>query len=116
MLSELEKPGVLSRMLDFGDQIREGIEKIGADLGLPLQAIGQGPIFGVYFSETPVRTLRDVAASDRAAAGTFYLGLVANGVYITPYHLGFTNAAQSQTDIDAILEACLNVLTIIKTD
>jgi glutamate-1-semialdehyde 2,1-aminomutase len=116
MLSELEKPMVFSKMVDFGDQIREGIEKIGADLGLPLQAIGQGPIFGVYFAETPVRTLRDVVASDRAAAGTFYLGLVANGVFITPYHLGFTNAAQNQTDIDAILEACHMVLSIIKAD
>ena len=116
MISELEKPRVFSKMVDFGDQIREGIEKIGADLGLPLQAIGQGPIFGVYFAETPVRTLRDVVASDRAAAGTFYLGLVANGVFITPYHLGFTNAAQNQTDIDAILEACHMVLSIIKAD
>ena len=114
MLNELEKPGVFDRLLDHGDQIREGIAKIGADLGLPLQAIGQGPIFGVYFSDEPVRTLRDVVASDRELAGTFYLGLVAHGIYITPYHLGFTNAAQRPSDIEGILAACRTVLSTIK--
>ncbi len=116
MLSELEKPGVYENLEETGEQVRKGIEKIGANLGLPVQATGQGPIFGVYFAEEPVRTIRDVLASDREMAGTFYLGLVAHGIYITPYHLGFTNAAQSQTEIDQVLEVCQRVMETIKED
>ena len=114
MLSELEKPGVYENLEETGEQVRKGIEKIGANLGLPVQATGQGPIFGVYFADEPVRTIRDVLASDREMAGTFYLGLVAHGIYITPYHLGFTNAAQSQTEIDRVLEVCERVMETIK--
>ena len=61
-----------------------------------------------------MRSIRDVLGSDRELAGTFYLGLVAHGVYITPYHLGFTNAAQTQSEIDEILDVCQTVLEIIK--
>ena len=114
MLSELEKPGVYEKLNETGDRVREGIEKIGADLGLPVQATGQGPIFGVYFADRPVRTIRHVLESDRDMAGTFYLGLVAHGVYITPYHLGFTNASQSEADIEGVLETCRAVLEAIK--
>ena len=114
MLSELEKPGVYEKLNDTGDQVREGIEKIGANLGLPVQATGQGPIFGVYFADEPVRSIRDVLASDREMAGTFYLGLVAHGVYITPYHLGFTNASQSESEVDGVLDICQAVLETIK--
>ena len=113
MLSELEKPGVLDKLNDHGDQVREGMEKIGANLGLPIHAVGQGSIFGVYFADEPPRTIRDIADSDRELAATFYLGLLAHGVYITPYHLGFTNAAQGQPEIDELLEICHSVLATI---
>ncbi len=113
MLSELEKPGVLDRLNDHGDRVREGMEKIGANLGLPIRAVGQGSIFGVYFADEPPRTIRDIADSDRELAATFYLGLLAHGVYITPYHLGFTNAAQGRSEIDELLEICHSVLATI---
>jgi len=114
MLSELEKPGVYEKLNDTGDRVREGIEKIGANVGIGVQATGQGPIFGVYFADEPVRSIRDVLASDREMAGTFYLGLVAHGVYITPYHLGFTNASQSEAEVDGVLDICQTVLETIK--
>jgi glutamate-1-semialdehyde aminotransferase len=50
-------------------------------------------------------------ASDREAAATFNLGLVANGVYLTPYHLAFTNGAQSSEDIETVLDVAERVLT-----
>ena len=36
-----------------------------------------------------------------------------NGLYITPYHLGFTNAAQTDEDIETVLETARRVLTQI---
>ncbi len=116
MLTELEKPGIYQKLDDYGEQIRRGIEKMGANLGLPIQAVGQGSIFGVYFADEPPRTIRDIAASDRESAGLFYLGLLAHGVYITPYHLGFNNTAQSQDEIDRILATCQQVLETIEED
>ena len=76
--------------------------------------MGQGSIFGVYFADEPPTSIRDVIASDRESAGIFYLGLLAHGVFITPYHLGFTNASQDQAEIDEILDTCQGVLTAIK--
>ena len=35
---------------------------------------------------------------------------VANGVFITPYHLGLTNGAQTEADIDEVLDVADRVL------
>ena len=64
----------------------------------------------------PVRTLSDVVASDRELAGTVYLGLVAHGIYITPYHLGFTNASQDSSHIEEVLAICRTVLSRMSAD
>jgi glutamate-1-semialdehyde 2,1-aminomutase len=111
MLGELEKPGVHAHMTALGDRLRDGFVRIATDVGFDVQAVGQGPIFGVYFSREPIRTIRDVAASDRSLAATFFLGLVANGIYITPYHLGFANASQTEAVIDRALEIAEMVFT-----
>jgi glutamate-1-semialdehyde 2,1-aminomutase len=113
MLDELEKPGVHAKLDRYGERIRTGLLEIAADLDIEMQAIGPGSIFGVYFSSTPIRNIRDLLASDRVMSGAFHLGLVANGLYITPYHLGFTNAAQTDEDIETVLETARRVLTQI---
>ena len=110
MLAELEKPGVHDHLDRLADRLKSGLTELGHEFGFDLQAIGVGSIVGVYFGAAPIRSIRDVIASDRVKAATFYFGLVANGVYITPYHLAFTNAAQSDEHIESVLETAGEVL------
>jgi glutamate-1-semialdehyde 2,1-aminomutase len=114
MIAELEKPGVYERMDGHSERIRSRMTELGRELGIPVQAVGEGSIFGVFFAKQPPRNIRDVARADSATAKAFFMGLVANGVYVTPFHLGFTNAAQTDGDIDRVLDASELVLREIK--
>lgn len=113
-LRELEKPGFYERIDGYGERIRSGLRKMAMDIGLQIQVVGSRSLFSVHFSRRPVRNIRDILSSDRETAGAFYMGLVANGVYVPEYHVAFTSGAHSDADIDKILEVSEMVLREIK--
>jgi glutamate-1-semialdehyde 2,1-aminomutase len=104
LLGELEKPGVLDHVNALGDRLRAGVEALGERHGIDLVTSGHGSIVGIHFATEPVLSMRDVAGSDREGIATFCLGLLANGIFITTYHLALTNGAQTEADIDRVLE------------
>ncbi len=114
MIAELEKPGAYESMDAHAERIRARVMQIGKELEIPIQAVGEGSIFGIFFADKAPRNIRDVARADGVTAKAFFMGLVANGIYVTPFHLGFTNAAQTDGDIDTILDASERVLKEIK--
>ncbi len=113
-LRELEKPGFYERIDACGERIRSGLRKMAMDIGLQIQVVGLRSLFSVHFSRRPVRNIRDILNSDRETAGAFYMGLVANGVYVPEHHVAFTSGAHSDADIDKILEVSEMVLREIK--
>ncbi len=114
MIRELEEPGFFERIDGYGDRIRKGLREMAADLDMEIQAVGRGSIFGVFFGSHPIRNIRDVQRCDAEKGRAFFMGLVANGIFVTPFHLGFTNGAQTDEDIDRVLEVSKYVLTEMK--
>ena len=110
LLGELEQPGVLERINGYGDALRDGFQQQADKLGVNLMAGGYGSIVSFHFGDRPVRNLRDVVASDREAAATFGLGLIANGLFVTRYHVALTNGAQTEDDIAFVLNVSAGVL------
>ncbi|GAI04518.1 unnamed protein product, partial [marine sediment metagenome] len=113
-IKELEKPGVYERIDGYGEQIRSGLRKIAADIGFDIQVVGLRSLFSVHFSSYPMRNIRDILSSDKETGGAFYMGLVANGIYIPAYHVAFTSGAHTDADIDKILEVSEMVLREMK--
>lgn len=113
-IKELEKPGFYERIDGYGERMRSGLREIAADMEIPMQVTGVGSMFCVHFSEHPVKNVRDVMRSDRETGAAFYMGLVANGVYIKTHHVAFTSGAHTDADIDKILEVVEEVLREIK--
>jgi len=113
-IKELEKPGFYERIDGYGERIRSGLREIAADVGISTQVSGIASIFSVHFSKHPVRNIRDIARTDKETEAAFYMGLVANGIYCPPFHLGFTSGAHTGADIERILEAAEMVLREIK--
>lgn len=113
-IKELEKPGFYERINGYGERIRNGWKKMGADLGLDLQIVGIASIFALFFSSYPIKSIRDTTRCDVDAARAFFLGLLANGVHVPSLHLGFTNGAQTDADIDKVLKVSEYVLSEIK--
>jgi len=110
VLGELEKPGVLERINGYGDALREGFQRQADGLGVNLIAGGQGSIVSFHFGDERPRNLRDVIASDRSAAATFGLGLIANGLFVTRYHVALMNGAQTDADVAFVLDVSARVL------
>lgn len=113
-LRELEKPGFYERIDACGERIRSSLRKMAMDIGLQIQVVGFRSLFSVHFSNHPVRNIRDILNSDRETAGAFYMGLVANGVYVPEHHVAFTCGAHNDADIGKILEVSEMVLWEIK--
>jgi glutamate-1-semialdehyde 2,1-aminomutase len=113
-IKELEKPGFYERINRYGERIRGGIKELADRMGIPVQIVGVGSMFTVYFGEHPVRNIRDIAKTDREAGGAFYMGLVVNGIYVAPFHWGIANGAMTDADVDRILVASEKVLKEMK--
>jgi glutamate-1-semialdehyde 2,1-aminomutase len=114
MLGELAKPGVYERLGALGDRVRAGMAEISTEVGIPVYTTGRGPIFGVYFTDRPVRSLRDALQTDLAASRAYDMGMLVNGVFTSGGHTGLTNLAQTDDDIDQILDAARCVLKVMK--
>jgi glutamate-1-semialdehyde 2,1-aminomutase len=115
-ITAYEAPGVYDRLYALGDTVREGIAKIASSLGMPMQVIGMGPIYATYFTDVPIRSVRDLGHNDSAAMTAYHMGLLANGVFSVPGPRGFNNLSQSDDDIERLLEATARVLAAIKDE
>ena len=93
-------------------RLAEGLAETGAELGVPIAENHVGAMFGIFFSDRPVRTFQDVADADANRFAQFFHGMLEQGIYLapSPFEAGFVSRAHSDADIDATLEAAREVL------
>lgn len=103
-LNILEEPGVIDALDARAAQLREGLTDLAARLGAPLQVLGRGSVVDVYFSETAIRTSRDVWRSDLARRRALDYRLLAAGIYNAPVHRYHLSLAHTEADIAVTLE------------
>ncbi|HXL86600.1 MAG TPA: glutamate-1-semialdehyde 2,1-aminomutase [Gemmatimonadaceae bacterium] len=84
----------------------EGLQKITADLGVPLRAGYAGSMWGFFFSEKPVRNFSDAKASDVELFRRFFHAALEQGVYLapSPFEACFMSAAHGDDDVVAALQ------------
>ena len=114
MLSALASSAVYRVAGDRAEQLRAGWRSITGELGLAAQITGIESIFGIYFTDRPIRTLADAYTSDGLAARAFSLGLLAHGVYCKPAHPGVTAVTHTPDDIAEVLRVSRTVLEEIQ--
>lgn len=116
LIEALEEPGFYERLNAIGDRLRAGLAARAAVHGVEVVMGGYGSIVGMHFGSGPVRTMRDVVATDRQAAGTFALGLVAHGIFLAPYHMMLANSLLTDEDIDVVLDVADDVFRVMAAD
>jgi glutamate-1-semialdehyde 2,1-aminomutase len=114
MLGELERTDAIAVADARAEAIREGWRALARDLELAVQVTGISSWLGLFFTDRQIRTRRDAMTADPARQRAFSLGLLLNGVYMTPSHPGFTSAAHTEVDVQHVLEASERVLSDIK--
>src|SRR2546423_329639 len=90
----------------------EGLQKIGAELGVPLTAGYAGSMWGFFFSEKPVRNLSDAKSSDLELFRRFFHASLERGVYLapSPFEACFMSAAHGDDDVTTALERMRDAL------
>jgi glutamate-1-semialdehyde 2,1-aminomutase len=114
-LGVLRQPGTYDRLQEKGHRLAEGLRRTGANVGVPLQVLGDGPVLQVVFTDPrPLRNHRDLLRADRKAAVAFGYELIRRGVYCTPGGKLYLSLAHSEADLDRTVEIAAEVLKALR--
>jgi glutamate-1-semialdehyde 2,1-aminomutase len=109
-LGVLREPGVYERLHALGERLRRGLEEAGAAAGLPLRAVGDGPLCQVFFAPSAPTRYAEALSSDQVARKRFGYELLRRGVLNVPGEKLYLSLAHSDEDLEATLlaarEAC----------
>jgi glutamate-1-semialdehyde 2,1-aminomutase len=110
-LSILERPGVYDRLRQMGETLRRGIEAAGSRAGLPVRALGEGPILQVVFSEREeFLTGEHLTQIDHARTLQFGYEMISRGIFFTPKGKMYISVAHTDADLDQTLDTIGKVL------
>jgi glutamate-1-semialdehyde 2,1-aminomutase len=113
-LEVLRQPGAYERLSALGERLARGLNQAGADAGVPLQVLGDGPVLQTYFTEhAPLRNHRDLLRADRGKAVRFGHELIRRGVYCTPGGKLYLSLAHTEAEIDRTLEIAAGALQAV---
>src|SRR5262249_58519330 len=99
-LNVLRQAGVYERLHLLGRRLSEGLRQAGAETGIPLQVLGDGPVLQAFFAEDkPLRDHRDLLRADKKKAISFGHELIRRGVYCTPGGKIYLSLAHTDQDI-----------------
>jgi glutamate-1-semialdehyde 2,1-aminomutase len=112
-IRELEEGDVCQRLFNLGENLRNQLNEIVAELELKAQAVGFGSVFQVLFTEKKIRDYRDTLTSNTELFKKFQTEMMSKGLFILPHankrcHL---SAAHTNDDVRYTIE---NVREILK--
>ena len=90
--------------------LRRGVRQICAGLEVPVQVTGLGSLFGVHFTNRPVRNYRDVATANSRLRNSVFLGMMNEGILTAPNLVGALSTSISEGEVAAYLSAFQRVL------
>jgi glutamate-1-semialdehyde 2,1-aminomutase len=110
-LDVLESEPILERANAAGAALREGLQQVFDEQGIPALLTGQASVFQVHLGATEIRNRRDVLQrSDLGATRDFLLGMVAKGVLWPPVHPAVTSGAHTDEDVELVVAAAAELL------
>jgi glutamate-1-semialdehyde 2,1-aminomutase len=111
-LAELRRPGVYPRLHALGERLRGGLARRAVRAGVPLQAIGDGPLAQVFFVDpgAALTSERALRAADGRKAARFALECLRRGIFTLPNTKLYLSLAHSEADVDWTLDAMEDAL------
>jgi glutamate-1-semialdehyde 2,1-aminomutase len=99
-------PALHSRIEKRTAALVEGLQKIAADLKVPLTAGHAGSMWGFFFTTKPARNFMDAKASDVNFFRRFFHAALDRGVYLapSPFEACFMSAAHGDAEVSTALE------------
>ena len=112
-LNELEAPGFFEKLHAMTHKLTEGLSSLATAAGVGMSTVGQGGMFGFFFSnQGPVTNFEAVMAGDADRFNRFFHSMLQQGVYFapSPFESGFVSASHTSEDIDQTLNKAQHAL------
>jgi glutamate-1-semialdehyde 2,1-aminomutase len=98
-------PAIYGDLNAMGDALRKDLRSLFADHNIPAQVNGVASLANVHFAERPVTSYRDKLSSDTFKQRAFFLGLMNNGVLLSPRGMIALSTAHTSRDLKVFLDA-----------
>ena len=78
------------------------INKISKQYGLNMSADSEGGMFGIYFTKSKLKNVKDIDDSPKDIFLSFYKYMLNNGIFFAPsmYEAGFVSSSHTKKDLD----------------
>jgi len=100
-------PEIYDRLEAYGARLEEGLGQALGSAGVTHTINRVGSMLTVFFTEGPVVTFEDAAATDTETFKRFFHGLLEGGIYWPPsaFESAFVSAAHDEADLEQTLAA-----------
>lgn len=108
-LTELT-PTVYRRLAELTDMLRQGVQQVCSELEQPVLVTGLGSLFGIHFTDAPLRNYRDIASCDKALSERVFMGMLNEGFLLAPNLVGAMSTSLGEAEVDAFVRGFRRVL------
>ena len=111
-LEILQKPGTYEYLDKITKRLISGLIDAAKEAGHGVCGGSISAMFGLFFTEGPVRNYEDAKKADVNKFARFHRGMLEHGVYLAPsqYEAGFPSLAHTEADIDQTIAMAKIVL------
>jgi glutamate-1-semialdehyde 2,1-aminomutase len=104
-LTEVYTPGRAHALNQFGDGLRERLNRVVRRRGLAMQFTGIGSMLGVHMTDAPIHNESDARQGDAGLLELFYFDLLARGIWFAKRGMMALSVALEDTDADKLAAA-----------
>ena len=103
-------PGIYKKLNSLGERARKKLQATFDEMDVPAQVTGVGSLYGIHFTDKPVKNYRDAARADHELRECLVLGLQNEGVILYERATGAIAMPHSDDDIDLLVDATRKVI------
>jgi glutamate-1-semialdehyde 2,1-aminomutase len=106
-------PSVYTELEEKGDYLKEGLEQVLKESGIPYVINHLGTMISIHFSERPVIDFASAASANNGLFNQYFHKMLERGVYLPPsaFETWFLSHALSREDLDKTIEATRECLS-----
>jgi glutamate-1-semialdehyde 2,1-aminomutase len=103
-------PEAYARLDALGERLRSGVTRLLAGTRRKGQVTGVGSLFWLHWTASPLTDYRSTRPKDMTLGTQIFMGLLNEGIVLTPRGLGACSLAMTDDDIDRFINALARVL------
>ena len=107
-------PALYRQMNDLGHSLRTRLAASLGDTGVPVQVTGIGSLFGLHFTDRPIRNWRDVVSGDAEMTRAVYTGLLNESILLQTKCAGSLGVMSTAREVATLVDAVRAVVLRVK--